>query len=85
MTTLVVVSDLVAGLRPDPVRDLAILSSLLGELLLNEESLVGRLLGTNEAEQRENFALGNRAFLAPLSSCMWGFGLLRMMPLTYHF
>lgn len=49
VTTLVVVSDVVVNFRADPVRNLTIFSSLLGELFLDEKSLVGRLSGPNEA------------------------------------
>ena len=43
MTALGIVSDLIAGLHPDPLGNGSVLSLLLGEHSLNFERLVGRL------------------------------------------
>lgn len=42
MTALGIVSDLIAGLHPDPLGNGSVLSLLLGEHSLNFERLVGR-------------------------------------------
>jgi hypothetical protein len=50
VATLRVVTDLVVRLVPEPLRDLPVLLSLTGKLLLDQERFVGRLRSTGECE-----------------------------------